>query len=220
MTRLRLALSERIVLDLCGGTGAWSQPYQNAGYDVRLVTLPGQDVRTFEPPAGVHGILAAPPCTEFAVSGARWWKSKPPHLLVEAVEIWSACMRIITKAAPTWWALENPVGRLRKWAGPPTWTWEPWEFGNCWLKRTCIWGDHQIPIKRPCCKPKGGAGRWRASLTNHLSPKPTAEQIARLVKDGMIPADWVHRLGPSPERATLRSITPPGFARAFFEANP
>ena len=30
----------------------------------------------------------------------------------------------------------------------------------------------------------------------------------------------MHRLGPSPERATLRSITPSGFARAFFEANP
>jgi len=32
--------------------------------------------------------------------------------------------------------------------------------------------------------------------------------------------DWIHRLGPSPDRATLRSITPPGFAKAFFEANP
>lgn len=212
-------VNERIILDLCGGTGAWSRPYAEAGYDVRLVTLPERDVCTYNPPEHVHGILAAPPCTEFAVSGARWWATKPEHLLAEAVEVWAACVRIC-RLASAWWALENPVGRLRKWAGPPAWTFEPWEYGDPWLKKTCIWGTAKQPPKKPCQKPVGGAGRWRVSLTNHLSPKPSAEQIQRLVKDGMIPADWVHRLGPSPERATLRSITPPGFARAFFEANP
>jgi hypothetical protein len=30
----------------------------------------------------------------------------------------------------------------------------------------------------------------------------------------------MHRLPPSPDRAALRSVTPGGFARAFFEANP
>lgn len=30
----------------------------------------------------------------------------------------------------------------------------------------------------------------------------------------------MHLLSPGPERAALRSMTPPGFARAFFEANP
>ena len=51
----------KIILDLAGGTGAWSKPYEKAGYDVRLVTLPGQDVRTYIPPENVYGILAAPP---------------------------------------------------------------------------------------------------------------------------------------------------------------
>lgn len=60
-------MERRIVLDLCGGTGAWSAPYREAGYDIRLITLPDWDVRFYEPPAGVHGILAAPPCTEFAL---------------------------------------------------------------------------------------------------------------------------------------------------------
>ena len=27
---------DKIILDLCGGTGAWSKPYKDAGYDVRL----------------------------------------------------------------------------------------------------------------------------------------------------------------------------------------
>jgi len=30
----------------------------------------------------------------------------------------------------------------------------------------------------------------------------------------------MHRLGPSPDRAMLRSVTPMGFSRAFYEANP
>jgi len=32
--------SKKIILDLCGGTGAWSEPYADAGYDVRVITLP------------------------------------------------------------------------------------------------------------------------------------------------------------------------------------
>ena len=59
---------DKIILDLCGGTGAWSRPYKDAGYDVRLITLPDNDVLTYQPPSGVYGILAAPPCTEFSVA--------------------------------------------------------------------------------------------------------------------------------------------------------
>jgi hypothetical protein len=41
---------KKIILDLCGGTGAWSKPYKDAGYDVRVITLPEYDVRTYTPP--------------------------------------------------------------------------------------------------------------------------------------------------------------------------
>ena len=51
----------RVILDLCGGTGAWSKPYKEAGYDVRVITLPEQDVRLLELPENVYGVLAAPP---------------------------------------------------------------------------------------------------------------------------------------------------------------
>lgn len=43
----------RIILDLCGGTGSWSKPYQEAEYDVRIITLPDYDVRTYIPPENV-----------------------------------------------------------------------------------------------------------------------------------------------------------------------
>lgn len=50
----------KTILDLCGGTGSWSRPWALKGYDVRVITLPGYDVRTYEPPDDVWGVLAAP----------------------------------------------------------------------------------------------------------------------------------------------------------------
>src|SRR4051812_13534608 len=175
-----------IILDLCGGTGSWSQPYTDAGYDVRIITLP-IDVRSYTPPPKVHGILAAPPCTEFASSGARWWKTKSPELLDDALSIVTACLRIVAATGPKWWALENPVGRLRRHIGAPQWSFDPWEYGNCWTKKTLVWGRHTVPVKQPCCP----------------RPKPSES--------------WVWRLSPGPDRMALRSITPPAFALAFFK---
>ena len=36
----------KIILDLCGGTGSWSKPYKEAGYDVRVINIPEYDVCT------------------------------------------------------------------------------------------------------------------------------------------------------------------------------
>ena len=36
--------NNKIILDLCGGTGSWSKPYKDAGYDVRVITLPEYDI--------------------------------------------------------------------------------------------------------------------------------------------------------------------------------
>lgn len=184
----------RVVLDLCGGTGSWSKPYRDAGYKVLVVDADPKvqpDVRAniqgFQPPPRVHGILAAPPCTEFASSGARWWRDKHPATLRKALEIVLACLRIIRQARPSWWCLENPVGRLPRFIGPYKMTFQPWEYGDPWTKRTCLWGDFVVPARNPV-EPTEGGKLWR--------------------------------LPPSPRRARLRSVTPPGFAKAFFEANP
>ena len=179
-----------IILDLCGGTGSWSRPYADAGYDVRVVTLPFEDVRTYAPPQHVHGILAAPPCTEFAVSGARWWSAKDPRLLDESLAVVDACLRIILSTCPDWWALENPVGRLRRLRpvlGNPRLIFDPCDYGDPWTKRTLLWGRFTAPARTPV----------EASMGSRM-----------------------HFVPPSPRRQAIRSATPPGFARAFFEANP
>lgn len=141
--------SKKVVLDLCGGSGAWSRPYVSAGYDVRRVSLPDQDVRYFCTHDTIHGILAAPPCTEFCIGGARHWKSKDPERLVYGLSIVDACLRIVAIARPQWWCLENPVGRLRKILGAPRVIFQPYEYGDPYTKRTCLWGDFQVPIRCP-----------------------------------------------------------------------
>ncbi len=183
--------STKIVLDLCGGTGAWSKPYKEAGYDVRLITLPDYDVRTYQPPENVHGILAAPPCTYFCTM--RMCRGKPTReQLGEGLEIVEACMRIIWKCRPEWWALENPRGYLHDWLGEPRLKFQPWEYGDAWTKGTWIWGRFCRPAKLFPVKPNGSLVRW------HDGPKQRG---------------WARN-------AEQRSITPPGFAKAFMEANP
>lgn len=102
----------QIILDLCGGTGSWSKPYQEAGYDVRIITLPEYDVRTYIPPENVYGILAAPPCTEFSLLNCKAEPRKRDE--VAGMEIVNACMRIINQCNPHFWALENPRGAFEK----------------------------------------------------------------------------------------------------------
>ncbi len=194
----------KIILDLCGGTGAWSKPYADAGYDVRNITLPEQDVRLMEFTEPVHGILSAPPCTYFAISGARWKRTK--EQMIDGLSVVDACLRIIWVCNPAWWALENPVGKLKRWIGKPQLMFQPFEYGDPWTKRTCIWGKFNVPMKTPV-EP---VGQWTGrSGTPGIADNP----------DKFLPPDWIHKLPPSADRAMKRSITPPGFAQAFFLAN-
>lgn len=176
---------DKIILDLCGGTGAWSKPYAEAGYDVRVITLPLNDVRLFLCKSA-YGILAAPPCTEFAGSGARWWKGKGAFPLLGGLSIVDACLRSVLISKPKFWCLENPVGRLIHYIGTPVMYFNPCDYGDPYTKKTALWGNFNEPIKNPVEPTEGSK---------------------------------IHLMPPSKDRAKLRSITPPGFAKAFFGAN-
>ena len=182
----------KIILDLCGGTGSWSKPYKDAGYDVRLVTMPRRDVKFWIPPDDVYGILAAPPCTDFSVSGAQYWNIKDEDGRTSAsLSIVDAICRIILVAKPKFWVIENPVGRLKYWLGDPKMYFNPCDYGDPYTKKTCLWGDFNVPIKTP------------------------VEPI-RSCKQG----SWLQKLGGKSDKTKeLRSVTPPGFALAFFKAN-
>lgn len=193
----------KIILDLCGGTGAWSHPYVEAGYDVRNITLPEHDVRSYKPPKSVYGILAAPPCPEFSFCRT---KAKKPRDLRKGMDIVIACLRIIwecqydlakdTTKKPNlaFWALENPNGMLAWFLGKQRMIFQPYEFGDNYKKKTCLWGYFNEPQRHPilCDKPK----------FDRLSTKE-------------IHGEYYGKLN----RTERRAITPAGFAQAFFEAN-
>jgi hypothetical protein len=199
-------MKRKVILDLCGGTGAWSKPYADAGYDVRLITPPGYDVRGYRPPDSVYGILAAPPCTEFsfAKNGSRRKRD-----LAKGLETVTACTAIIhycrLHCGLQFWALENPVGYLRQFLGVPRFTFEQWEFGGLRRKPTDVWGYFKKPKKTAASMPPETApeiyGR-KAHGYDWTTPKAPS---------------WLDKRGLS--RADLRAVTPEGFARAFFKAN-
>ena len=202
---------DKIILDLCGGTGSWSRSYKEAGYDVRLITLPDYDVLTYEPPKNVYGILAAPPCTEFSVLNCKAEaRARKPE---EGLKIVMASIRIIQNCKPKWWAMENPVGHLREYMGRPAMTFQPWEYGDPWTKRTDIWGEFNIPQK--------SYFSWDdvpQKLPLYTRPgrgKPNFAYLHKSAQQFIPQLAWA-----SPQTdADFRAITPPGFAKAFFYAN-
>lgn len=131
----------------------------------------------------------------------------------EGLKIVMACLRIIQECRPHFWALENPVGYLREYMGKPRLTFQPWEYGDPWTKRTDIWGQFCIPEKK--------FSSWEDvpnKIPLYSRPGRSKPNFAYLHKSS-------HKLIPqlsfaSPKTdAEFRAITPPGFARAFFEAN-
>jgi len=191
----------KIILDLCGGTGAWSKPYKDAGYDVRLITLPEQDVRDYIPPENVYGILAAPPCTMFSLARNRYDKTMPRDF-VEGLSIVDACVRIAHVKRPVFFALENPVGLLSRWLGTAIYIFDPWYFGDAYTKKTALWGWFNNP---------------KAKHTKKTEVM-TLEQIARCkINNRSLPSISDITSGSQAEK---RAITPSGFANAFYEANP
>lgn len=175
----------KIILDLCGATGAWSRPYAKVGYDVRIITLPDYDVRSYIPPENVYGIVAAPPCNEFSIAkGSQYRDFKGAMKIVEA------CLFVIWECHPTFWCLENPRGFLRQFLGKPPLTIRYWEFGDGLDKPTDLWGYFNFPKKK------------------YSQPAGLIKQVKNLPG------------GSDKDRQRSRAITPPGFAQAFFKANP
>lgn len=192
-----------IIISLYDYSGVWSAPYRKAGCRVlQIESKLGFDVFNWNykiiSPQLVAGILAAPPCTDFAVSGAQYWNGKDKKGQTrQSLKLVKRTLEIVKFFNPSFWAMENPVGRLNKLLpeldkfGP--WYFEPYWYGDPWSKKTGLWGAFNKPKPDKIVKP------------------------IRFSNQG----SWTQLLGGKSERTKeLRSITPPGFARAFYKANP
>ena len=137
--RENLPNSSKKILSLFDHSGNWSQPYRNAGYDVITCDLKtGQDVNDFSVEYltdelelyDIYGVLAGVPCTDFATSGARWFKNKDQDGRTDfSIEMVKQTLRTITLFNPHFWVIENPVGRMPSLV--PELNSKPWYFNPC-----------------------------------------------------------------------------------------
>ena len=101
-------------------------------------------------------MIAHPPCTHLAVSGARWFKEK-------AAEQEAALhfVRELLEAPVPRIALENPVSIISSRIRKPDQIIQPWQFGHGEVKATCLWLKN-LPLLAPCSIVDGREARvWK-----------------------------------------------------------
>lgn len=199
----------KTVLSLCDHSGNAVRPWAEAGYNCICVDLKHEgisqegnitficaDVRKWKLPQKDYAfVFAFPPCTDLAVSGARWMQAKGLKALANAIEIVAACADIC-EASGAPYVLENPISTLATYWRKPDYIFDPCEFAGylenpeleAYTKKTCLWvgNGFRMPDPRPVFPVLGSK---------------------------------MHRLPPGPGRAELRAITPQGFSLAVYLAN-
>lgn len=204
-------MEKKIILHLCADTGSDSRPYQLYGtpYEVILV---GKDigVENYHPPKNIYGIFANPVCTEFSTARSSG-KARNPE---KGMKIVKECQRIIAECNPHFWVIENPAtGRLKDYLGPPVMTYEPWEFGSPWTKRTALWGKFNKPDKT--------YKNWRDVPKNkdlYVRPARGKPSLAFMHKSAAALIPEFADFHPDSDME-FRSLCSQQFARAFFAAN-
>lgn len=198
---------EHYALFLCNKTRIAPEPWASTGIkciSVDLDCVPRTegnitwicaDVRDYLPPLRHYVFACAfPPCTDTAVSGARWFTRKGLRALREAIEIFEVCERICQWTEAPYF-IENPVSTFSTYRGRPDYTFHPFEYtaiepADNYTKKTCLWTGNGFVMPEACIAP-------------HL-PSPD---------------DRIHRAPPASDRADFRSATPAGFAKAVCSSN-
>lgn len=135
-------------------------------------------------------IIAHPPCTDLAVSGAAWFKQKQADGRQQAAI--DFFMKFINADCPKI-AVENPICIMSTVYRKPDQIINPWQFGHPEQKKTCLWLKGLPPLHET---------------------KIVYDEMMRLPKNLR---ERNHYLPPSKDRAKLRSKTYPGIAKAMAE---
>jgi len=216
----RVKLHKGVVFSLFDKSGILVKPWADAGYECHIVDVQhenemivegnitkwGMDVFKWEkmfaakfPEKIKNAVFAAffPPCTDLAVSGARWFQKKEqdnPGTRERAMKLvyWSDAFG---RRLDCPYFIENPVSVISSEWRTPDFSFHPYEYGGYsgghddgYTKKTCLWtgGGFVLPIKKPI----------------KLDPNTH---------------DRIHMMPPSAERQNMRSKTPSGYANALFE---
>ncbi len=136
-------------------------------------------------------LIAHPPCTHLAVSGARWFKAKHKEQ-AEALEFVQALMDAPIPRI----CIENPISIISSRIRKPDQIVHPWMFGHGETKATCLWLKN-LPLLKPTNIVDGrharvhreppGPDRWKnRSRTYEGLAAAMAEQWGNLDESGLI----------------------------------
>lgn len=134
-------------------------------------------------------VLAFPPCTHLAVSGARWFPEKERDGRQQMGIGFFLAFTALDHVPRV--AIENPVGIMSRLYRKPDQIVQPWMFGHPETKATCLWLKGLPPL---------------------VATRDVREEMDSLPENERARC---HHLPPSPQRGILRSKTYPGIADAM-----
>jgi hypothetical protein len=192
------------ILSIFDYTGNWPKYYRENGYNIIQIDIKlGIDLFFWNykqySKDYFYGILAAVPCTDYALSGARWFKDKDLDGRTEqSQKLVRRLKKIIDYFNTEFWVIENPMTRIHKlntWIGEIKYKFNPCDFAGYgfenerYNKQTWLFGKFNNPIKKRL--------------------EPLEKDYPGFIKLG----------GKSERTKELRSITPLGFSKAFYLSN-
>jgi hypothetical protein len=158
------------VLVACEFSGVVSRAFRWLGHEAwSCDLLPSEDRNEFHLQQNVLTVLdrgwdlmiAHPPCTHLAVSGARWFADK----VVEQFAALEFVQKLLDAPIPRI-ALENPVSIISSRIRKPDQIIQPWQFGHGETKATCLWLKN-LPKLQPTNIVPGREGKvWK------MAPSP------------------------------------------------
>jgi site-specific DNA-cytosine methylase len=162
---LAVVHSKRKILIACEFSGRVREAFRNRGWDAwSCDLLPADDNSDYHIQGDVlehlndgwDMMIAFPPCTHLAVSGARWFKDKVTEQ-AEALEF----VRTLLDAPIHYIALENPIGVISTQIRKPDQIIQPWQFGHGEVKATCLWLKN-LPKLKPTNRVNGREAKvWK-----------------------------------------------------------
>ena len=134
------------VLIACEFSGVVREAFRKRGHEAwSCDLLPAEDYQLFHWQCDVMDLLAEevfdmmiafPPCTDLAVSGARWFKQKQKDGRQQrSIDFF---MKLVNADIPKI-AIENPIGIMSTHYRKPDQIIQPWQFGHGETKATCLW---------------------------------------------------------------------------------
>lgn len=185
------------VLVACEFSGIVREAFRKRGHDAWSCDLLPTEISGQHYQQDVEGLLemgwdmmiAHPPCTHLAVSGARWFKDKRKEQ-AEAIEFFM----MLVEAPIHRICVENPIGIMSTKYRKPGQIIQPWQFGHGETKATCLWLKN-LPLLKSTDIVKGreprvhhespGINRWKnRSRTFQGIANAMAEQWSEQLLEG------------------------------------